>query len=299
MGTWAHVVVVGGPTGALGRARSRIEQLEGRWSRFRPDSEVSRLNRAGGRPLVVSADTVTLVSRALSGRRATGGLFDPTLLGPLVEAGYDRSFELVARRSPAAGGRRPAEAGGRGCSGRSAVAVDERVGTVALPSGTGFDAGGIGKGLAADLVVADLLAHGATGACVNLGGDLRAEGDGPWTVDVADPFDGRRRPVARLSFDAGGVATSSCLRRTWWHDGTARHHLIDPATGRPSGTDVAAVTVLTGDAWRAEVLATAALLAGTDRALDVLAAAGATGLVVDGGGRTRLAPDLGPFLSGP
>jgi thiamine biosynthesis lipoprotein len=293
MGTWAHVVVVGGHPGALGRARSRIEQLEGRWSRFRPDSEVSRLNRAGGRPLVLSADTVTLVTLALAGRRATHGRFDPCLLGPLIEAGYDRSFERLAR-CPAADDPRVAVAVDERVG---AVAVDERVGTVALAPGTGFDPGGIGKGLAADLVVADLLGEGAAGACVNLGGDLRAEGDGPWTVDVADPFDGHRPPVARLSFDAGGVATSSRLRRTWWRDGTIRHHLIDPATGRPSGTDVAAVTVLTGDAWRAEVLAKAALLAGADRALDVLAAAGATGLVVDGGGTTHLAPDLGPFLA--
>ncbi len=305
MGTWAQVVVAGGPPGAAEWARARVAQLEARWSRFRPDSEVSRLNRAGGRPVVVSADTVTLVALALSGQRATGGRFDPTLLGPLLDAGYDRPFDQLAGHPgpagrPSAGDRRPA---GPATMARraapvapTAVAVDERVGTVSLPAGVGFDPGGIGKGLAADLVVAGLLAQGAAGACVNLGGDLRAEGDGPWTVDVADPFAGRRPPVARLAFDAGGVATSSRLRRTWWHGGSVRHHLLDPTTGRSADTGVAAVTVLTGDAWRAEVLAKAALLAGLDAALDVLAAAGATGLVVDDRGRAHQAPGLGPFL---
>lgn len=219
------------------------------------------MNRAGGRPVLVSTDTAKLVDLAMAGRRATGGRFDPTLLAPLVDAGYDRS---------------PAVATGRG---------------------GGFDPGGIGKGLAADVVVAELLGEGVAGACVNIGGDLRAEGSGPWTVDVADPFDGARPPLARLAFDAGGVATSSRLGRTWWRDGELRHHLIDPATGRPASTGVAAVTVLTGDAWRAEVLAKAALMAGLDEAFDVLAEGRATGLVVADDGTCHHAPGLDVFLA--
>jgi thiamine biosynthesis lipoprotein len=266
MGTWARVVVVDGPPGALRLAQTRIEQLEARWSRFRPDSEVSRLNRSGGRPVVVSADTARLVDLALAGHRGTAGRFDPTLLGPLVNAGYDRLFD--------------------------------RLGPIAVPPGPGFDPGGIGKGLAADIVVGELLAAGASGACVNLGGDLRAEGAGPWLVDVADPFDETGPALARLAFDAGGVATSSRLRRAWTApDGTARHHLIDPTTGQPAATGVAAVTVLTGDGWRAEVLAKAALLAGLPAALDVLATNRATGLVVDDGGGIHHAPGLDRFLA--
>jgi thiamine biosynthesis lipoprotein len=266
MGTWAHVVAVDGSPGALCQARARIEQLEARWSRFRPDSEVSRLNRAGGRPVLVSADTAALVGRAVAGWRGTGGRFDPMVLGPLLDAGYDRCFR-----------------GGR---------------VVGLPAGAGFDPGGIGKGLAADLVVAELLAGGARGACVNLGGDLRAEGAGPWVVDVADPFDDGAPPIARLAVDAGGVATSSRLRRAWTgEDGTARHHVIDPTTGKPADTGVAAVTVVTGDAWRAEVLAKAALLAGLPDALHVLADGRATGLVVDDRGVAHHAPGLEPFLA--
>ena len=293
MGSWAHVIVVGGPPGAGALARARIEQLEARWSRFRPGSEVSRLNGRAGRPTVVSADTATLVSRALAGWRGTAGRFDPTVLGPVIDAGYDRPFEEITGDTST-----PSRSGLS--TGALAVAVDERVGTVYLPPGVGFDPGGIGKGLAADLVVAELLAAGATGACVNLGGDLRAEGDGPWTVDVADPFDQTRPPVARLAFDAGGVATSSRLRRAWGPAGSGRHHLIDPDSGRPADTAVAAVaavTVLTGDAWRAEVLAKAAILAAVDEALDVLGAARATGLVFDGAGEIHLAADLGPFLA--
>ena len=268
MGTWAYVMCDGGPATGPARARARIEELEARWSRFRPDSDVSRLNRAGGRPVLVSPDTATLVTRALAGRRATAGRFDPLMLGALVGAGYDRSFELL-------------DAGG------AAVAV----------AGAGFDPGGIGKGLAADLVVEELRAAGAEGACVNLGGDLRVEGAGAWVVDVADPFDSRRAPIAHLALDAGGVATSSRLRRTWWQGGERRHHLIDPTTGRPADTGVAAVTVITGEAWRAEVLAKAALLAGVDGALELLGAHRAAGLVVDDAGTVHHSDGLGPFLA--
>jgi thiamine biosynthesis lipoprotein len=218
----------------------------------------------------VSSDTAALVSRAFAGRRATAGRFDPTLLGTLVGAGYDRSFELLAA--------------GDG-------------GAVALDVGAGFDPGGIGKGLAADLVVEELLAGGAEGACVNLGGDLRAEGAGPWVVDVADPFDSRRPPIASLALDAGGVATSSRLRRAWWQGGHRRHHLIDPSTGRPADTGVAAVTVVTGEAWRAEVLAKAALLAGVEGAMELLATRNAAGLVVDDNGTVHRSDGLGPFLA--
>lgn len=271
MGTWVHIVVVDAPPDAPRVARARVEELERRWSRFRADSEVSLLNRAGGRPVLVSDDTATLVSFAFSGRRGTAGRFDPTVLAAVADAGYDRSFEHVS--------------------------TGASTGLVALAPRRGFDPGGIGKGLAADLVVDDLMAGGAAGACVNLGGDLRAQGAGPWKVDVADPFDVDAPPIARLAFDAGGVATSSRLGRTWWRDGAVQHHLIDPATRRPADTGVAAVTVLTGDAWRAEVLAKAAMLAGVDGALELLAASRATGLVVDDAGTCHHAAGLDPFLA--
>ena len=99
MGSDGHLVVVGGSPGLVDLALDRIEQLEGRWSRFRPDSEISRLNACAGQPLRVSSDTVELVERATAAWRLSGGAFDPTVLGPLLRAGYDRSFgELDDRR---------------------------------------------------------------------------------------------------------------------------------------------------------------------------------------------------------
>src|SRR5215470_557383 len=93
MGSDAHVIVVGGPDGLETAAFRRIEALEARWSRFRPDSEVSDLNRRAGIPIAVSRDTRLLVERAQEACALSGGSFDPTVLGDVIRAGYDRPFD--------------------------------------------------------------------------------------------------------------------------------------------------------------------------------------------------------------
>jgi thiamine biosynthesis lipoprotein len=274
MGTRAHVIVVGGPAGLADIARTRIEQLESLWSRFRAGSDTSRLNLHAGARTDVAAETVELVERAVEGWRLTAGAFDPTQLGPVIRAGYDRTFELIPDRTrPGRSNAEPACAG-----------IETGTGWVRLPAGSGFDPGGIGKGLAADIVVAELMAAGARGACVNLGGDLRVAGEGPgggtWTVAVEHPAS--PEPIARL-----GLA-----------DGELRHHLIDPRTGAPSATGVDLAAVVTGQAWVAEVLAKAVLLAGWRGAPAVLAGTGAEALTVAAGGRVCTTPGLSAFLGG-
>jgi hypothetical protein len=165
MGCDVHVLVVGGRPSLLQVARERIEELEQRWSRFLATSEISRLNALAGLPVRLSPITVGLVERALEGARVTGGRYDPTVLGDVLRAGYDRSFERLTGEAP------------RGTSplgqGYDRIVVDLARSTVTLPLGVGLDPGGIGKGYAADLLVEELLPRGAAGACVNVGGDLR------------------------------------------------------------------------------------------------------------------------------
>jgi thiamine biosynthesis lipoprotein len=255
MGTTAHVVVVGGTFDHLERARRRIGQLERRWSRFLPDSEVSAINAADGLPLIVSHDTTLLVERSLQAWRATDGRFDPTVHDAVIAAGYDGTF---------AGGPVPATLPSvEPAPGLRDVAVDRDTGLVWLPSGVHFDPGGIGKGLAADLVVSELRATGVAGACVNLGGDLRVDGMAPrgdsWSVAIDDPRD-RSRELTRVPLTSGGIATSSRLDRSWEIDGLPAHHLVDPTSGRPADTDIVAVTAVAATAWWAEVTATWAFL---------------------------------------
>ena len=170
---------------------------------------------------------------------------------------------------------------------------------MAVAAGHGFDPGGIGKGLAADLVSAELLAAGAEGVLVNLGGDLRVRGRGPdqgdWPLSVADPF----RPdveLLRLAIGDGALATSSRLLRRWRNRrGIEMHHLLDPATGAPTDTDVVAVTVLAGDAWWAEALTKALFTVDAERGLGHVHHAAA--MIVDRAGRVHASPELAPLLT--
>jgi len=294
MGSEAHVLVVG-PRAAdlLEAACARIDRLEQLWSRFLPDSEVSELNRRAGTPVTVSPETVELVSRAVEGWWLSGGAFDPTVLGALLRAGYDRPFDTMGLDD---------ELRSAGVSllltGAGDIVVDGD--RVCLPAGVGFDPGGIGKGLAADLVVGELLAAGAEGACVNLGGDLAAAGTGPegggWTVGIQ--HERGAEPLVDLGIGRGGVATSSTLRRHWERDGRRYHHLVDPRTELPSGSDLDHVTVVAAAAWAAEVLSTAVLLRGSTDCFDILGGTGAEALAVTVTGEIRSTPGLAAYLGG-
>jgi len=280
MGTEAELLVVDPPGGVLAHARARLAGLEARWSRFQHDSEISAMNRANGRPVVVSPETFTLVALAVLGWLATGGRFDPTVLEALEAAGYDRSFGQVHALQGAA---KPSPGPAPGLEG---IVLDPEAGTVTLPPGTRFDPGGIGKGYAADLLCAELRAGGAAGVCINVGGDLRVSGtpsgNDAWVVAVPHPHGGR---AAVLELSDGAVATSSPARRAWRRGGQLRHHLIDPSTGQPARTGTLQVSVLAAEAWQAEVAAKAAFLAGLPDALDLALRLRVEALVIaeDGG----------------
>jgi len=222
---------------ALDRVEADFERLEQLLSRFRPNSELSRLN-SEGRLDSASPDLVRVLELALEARDDTGGLFDPTVHDALVAAGYDRSFDALAER-------REAPAQGAACGG--AVRIDGT--TIELESGTRVDLGGIGKGYAVDRAC-DLLA--LAGPClVNAGGDLAVRG-GTWPVGVTDDV--------TLELSHGAMATSGRDRRRWLAAGEERHHLIDPVTGKPAQSEFLRVTVVAESATAAEVLAKAAFL---------------------------------------
>ncbi len=260
MGSDAQVVVVGGPSQLADDAAARLADLERRWSRFLLDSEISECNALAGRPVAVSADTLRLVTNAIVGWKLTGGCFDPTVLPAVCDAGYDRDFVEAARRAsmhtPPRARRAP------GCAG---IVCDEHAGTVMLPAHVQFDPGGVGKGLAADIVTAELLAAGAAGALVSVGGDVRVRGEPSegttWTVAVDDSAHPGVELV-RVGLHDGAVATSSRLQRRWQTRTGAAHHLIDPVQGIPALTPLVAVTAVTRDAWWAEVVAKAVLIGG-------------------------------------
>ncbi len=290
MGSECHIVVSGGPEGLAEEGRRRIVELEGLWSRFLPDSEISLLNSMSGEPVPVSDDTLALVSRAVEAWRFTGGAYDPTVLGAMLRAGYDRSFELLGKNVHS------------GTSDLVVACTDIEIddNLVTLPAGTGFDPGGIGKGLAADRVVEELTAAGATGVCVNMGGDVRVMGAGPdgegWTVALEHPW--IEQPLVLLGIGNGAVATSTTLKRHWTVDGQNRHHIIDPRTGAPAVTDIDLVSVVAGNAWTAEVLAKAVLIRGAEHPFDLIDGSGAEALAVTHEGTVVVSDGFAGFCDG-
>jgi thiamine biosynthesis lipoprotein len=275
----------------LDRGEARLRELESRWSRFVATSDITRANLAAGTEVTVHPDTIAVVSRALEGWRQTGGRFDATTLPALVDQGYTQSA-LSAAAAPLVPGRR---------IGTSAwVMVDTARSTITLPAGSAIDLGGIGKGFAADLVADELVAAGAAGVLVNLGGDLSVRGvpndDTSWYLGIEDPT-ARPKHLALLRVAVGGIATSGTTIRRWSTDGEARHHLIDPTTSRPAATGVMTATVLAADAATAEVFATAAMLLSPPDAATMLDGADLAGLVVGDDGSVHRSATLGAFLA--
>lgn len=253
-----------------------LRLLESRWSRFLATSEVSALNRAQGQPTQVSGETATLVAAMVSAWHLTEGVVNSALLREVVAAGYAASV-----LDPSCITVVPGEANDGGCL--SDVTCDMDRGVVQLPVGLALDPGGVGKGLAADLVVERLLERGAIGAMVEVGGDLRCAGVAPqggaWFIDIADPHQ-VGVPLAQARVADAGIATSSVLRRRWVApDGSVRHHLM----GRDGhavhhGLATSSAAVATGAL--AEVMAKLPLLLGETEGLDLLDEWGIPALVV-------------------
>lgn len=240
MGT--EVELFGEPAG-FDLVELEFERLEALLSRFRPESELSQLNREGR--IEAAPDLLRVVELALEARERTSGRFDPTVHDALVAAGYDRSFELLSTKDAGDGGVhlhhtyvRAACGGGAHIEGRE----------IALEPGVKLDLGGIGKGYAVDRA-AELLGRFGP-ALVNAGGDMACQG-GFWPVGVEIP-DGS----LTIGLERGALATSGSDRRRW----AGGHHLIDPRTSEPAASPFLRVTVAAPTAVEAEVLAKAIFL---------------------------------------
>jgi FAD:protein FMN transferase len=274
-GNCAVLVTGFGPAGTPSEAAVKVKRGLLAWhdqfSRFKPDSELSRMNRDPRHTVPVSPVMARFVEAALSAAAMTGGLVDPTLVSDLESAGYREHFNLapvplrlaLALAPPRAPGR-PSQTGAW-----RRVSVDRVAGTVTRTPGVRLDSGGIAKGLFGDILAA--LLRGRESFAVDCAGDVRFGGAGSLLrpVRVASPFDESVLHVFELV--RGAVATSGIGKRSWLdRNGRPAHHLLDPATGRPAYTGIAQVTALAPTGVQAEALSKAALLSGPEGARDRL-----------------------------
>jgi thiamine biosynthesis lipoprotein ApbE len=263
LGTSVHVLAT--DANGLGRATNAVgdvlEDVDTAYSRFREDSELSRLNASPGRMVRVSPLLATAIDAAQRAARLTDGAVDPTIGQAIRLAGYDDDFSRIAAR----GG--PMNLRAWRVPGWNAIGFDRRSRVVLLPDGVELDLGSTGKALAADLAArAALNALGAGGVLVSLGGDIATAGPAPtggWRVHVAE--DSGESPDADgevICLPSGGLATSSTTVRRWTRGSAVLHHIIDPQTSLPTTGPFRTVTVAAATCLDANIASTAAIVRG-------------------------------------
>ena len=246
---------------ALAIVREHIRAVDKACSRFRPDSELCRVNEAAGRPVEVSALFARALETALRAAELTDGDVDPTCGDALIAAGYDRDFDELRVSGVTVTVPRP-----RPIPGWRTVRWNPAERVVTLQRGTRLDFGATAKALAADLAARDVHDKLGGGVLVSFSGDLSACGpapDGGWRVRVTDDHRAADdRPGQTVTVRDGGLATSSTTVRRWNAGDTALHHIIDPRTGLPTQAGWRTVSVAAVDCVTANTAATAAIVRG-------------------------------------
>ena len=235
-----EVVVCGAGDDELEAVRRLFQGWDRVFSRFRPESELSRINRDSSEVVVVSGLFASSLRVALGAASATNGLVDPTLGAAIEAAGYDRDFSLLDDDP-----RPPADAP---VGTWRALRLSGRL--LSRPAGTQLDLNGVVKALAVDAALDELPGPGFVAA----GGDLAARGGAVVSLPGGDS----------LRLLHGGIATSGSTKRRWRRGGVLQHHLLDPRSGRPAVSRWDEVTVAAESCVAADVAAKAAFLLSAD-----------------------------------
>jgi len=241
----------------------RIREIEGRMSRFLPNSDISRVNAAAGfAPVQVQDDVFMVIQRALYIAELSGGAFDPSV-GPLAALWdimganpHRPTKEEINAVLPLVNWRN--------------VELDHQQRTVFLRlQGMALDLGAIAKGYAADQALAIIRAAGVERALVNLGGDVIAHGerpDGtPWRVGLQTPHEELQTALGVIRGRDMTVMTSGMYERYFIYDEVLYHHLFSPFDGHPARTGLLSVTVVSDVSMDADALSTAIFVLGYER----------------------------------
>jgi len=244
-----------------------FDRLEALLSVWKPGSDVVRINDAAGKaPVVVSADTLTVLEAAAQASEWTGGKFDITFgtLAGLWKFDHDQDNTIPSQHAIAA--RLP-------LIDYRFVKVDRAARTASVTTaGTRIHLGGIGKGYAVDRAAVILRARGLSDFLIQSGGDLYVAGlnDGaPWKLGIADPRGTGGQTFATLELSNGTFSTSGDYERFFIRDGVRYHHLIDPDSGRPA-TATRSVTIVADSAMLADVLSTGVFIMGPEAGMALL-----------------------------
>ncbi|UJF34719.1 FAD:protein FMN transferase [Paenibacillus hexagrammi] len=241
-----------------------FERSESRFSRFRPDSELSNLNDRAGERCLVSAPMLNVLELSDYYQKLTSGLFTVFLYHRMMQLGYSRSFEQIGSESVEL-------LSDKTTTGKNFdMELDPRMQSVRLSSSGKLDLGGIVKGWTVKEAAAMMREqYGCRKGLINAGGDLEVWGATnaePWLIAVANP-NGETQKEIILELTNGAAATSSTLRRKWLTNRGTMHHLVDPRTMEPSANTVVQCTVVGKNLIDCEVWAKVLCVAGVEEGI--------------------------------
>ncbi|AWR22338.1 FAD:protein FMN transferase [Aurantimicrobium photophilum] len=289
MGGHGTITLVGGNEQLLEQCWALADTCEQLWSRFRDDSDISRINWAEGKPVRVAPMTHQLIAAMISGNTVTQGTYDPTLLPDVLQAGYVTSAVDSSRST-----RLPESA--RAPGNLKGIQFSDEF--VSVPRGTTLDPGGIAKGFAADLIAQFALDQGAYGVMVELGGDIVVQGDAPdgvaWRLGVQDPF-AHEGHASIVRLQRGAIATSSQVKKRFGEGENSTHHLINPVTHSSAHTQAQTVTVIAASGARAEVLTKRGFMDSPEEFLSWLPSVGGAGLIIFADGSQQVSPNWSTY----
>ena len=255
-----------------------VARFESRYSRFREDSLISRINTAAGRDWVEIDDEMeVLLDFCDQLHLTTGGVFDPTAL-PVIRLWY-RSLGQPEPEIPTA------DAVAASLDRVGWLKVQREQGRVLLPeAGMALDFGGFGKEYAVDQAFSIAAAHGLRDVLVDFGHDIRVAGAPPglpcWHIGLEDPFQ-PGRCWSSLGITGKGIASSGDYIRSFVRDGRRYGHIIDPRTGYPVSNGNRSVTVVSDSCVESGILSTTAFILGPEEGRELIEEApGAEGCLI-------------------
>ena len=247
-----------------------LDELDRVASRFREDSEISRLNRSAGSPFSATENLFELVKLSLDGATLSGGLFDPSIGRALIDCGYDRDFAHLQKvRGPIEslldlGYQNGLTKLDYSTNSWADITLDTYTRTISVPPNTSLDLGALAKAWGADRIARQIYEHTGSPNVVSLGGDVSIGGDNPlgWPVKIVEDPDSSSPDGPTLNIFDGGLATSGTTIRCWIKDSKVFHHIIDPRTQLPALSPWRTVSVIGSSCSIANVASTSAILLG-------------------------------------
>ena len=255
----------------LAQVPAWFAQWERMFSRFRADSELSRVNAQAGQAVTVSAEFLTVVQKAVNVAEQTQGLLTPLIGQAVLAMGYDRDFAQLHSHELTQSSKHPATYQGtpvHAVADFRHIHCDHARLQIRIPADSRLDLGGFVKGWCADETVRRLGKFAP--ALMDAGGDIAVSAAmidaldkaQAWPIAIARPWP-ETEDLALIGVTRGGVATSGRDYRRWIRDGQMQHHIVDPRTAQAAQTDIISVSVSAASAFEAEVVAKHLLILGS------------------------------------